>query len=323
MAKANKVSYRGTCAWCFREFQSSGAKITQRHGWQEVSTSSWALGGRTAGSYGNVSHNGNCSGMNYQPYELSPLGTEARQKQSQGLADNCAKRLVELAARPDLLSAGKADLGYNSRTYKHEYAEYGVRLAPGEVIEVEAGTEKWHSPDVHNYEEILKVRIAETEAAKARYEDDVVFCKKMIAAWTLKEMKEFAPRKATVHYKNEGKRVTYCGSKGFVDSTADEDMVTCSRCIKVIEKYAEAKAEKQAAKDNGLRIHAWLTDNGTAPAKAIKKTFDLDQKQFNKAVEALDKFSVRKGRNNTGGLYVGKNWDAKPATYYAGKVEAS
>jgi hypothetical protein len=325
---AKGTIYRGTCAWCFRDFSSTNKIMTQRHGWKEVNAADVAagkfmvaVGGREVGSYGNVVHMGDCGGMPFPPYELGTDGTKARlaHEKEQLVAWN--RKLSKLAERPDFIETGKVRMG-NWRT---KDAEYQVKVRDGDDFEVDKGN--W-SKDRYKYERIHARYTAAVEMNIRAVEDNIKFCEKMIAKWKLDELKPFEARKATVHlqtvYRN--RKGSLCGNtKSYgLTMTEDEAEVTCTRCQKTMDSIAKERAERNGAKDNGRAIYDWLWENhsiagdavatGGVPAKVIKTALGLTQKEFNKAVETLERYDAKRN----GGDFIGQNYDS-PITYYAAK----
>jgi len=299
------MSYSGTCAWCFDKYQSSGSRITQRHGWREANAKRGGghgfllAGGRRVGEYGNVIHSGSCPGTKYPPYELSTAGTEARlASEKKGLA-GCIKTLEELATRPTFIETGKA--GYDRDSWSRTiYAPYQVKVADGDDFKVSGTSYRFKREDDHyRYEKIHALHVLETECEKRDYEKAIAYCEKKIADWKLKEMTPFKPTAKTVHYRPEpgkgsGMRryPTACGNRksDTLDSTTVADETTCSRCINALAGRTKAKASKDEVAECAATIKAWLIGR-VAPvaAKEIKKALpELDKRVVTRALNKLE-----------------------------------
>jgi len=135
----SSIVYRGTCPWCFREFRSSRESCTQRHGWMEVSYGGGhaRVGGRRVGSYGNVAHSGDCAGIPYPPYELSPEGTKARLRYEKNCITSCDANLAKLAKRPELFVERVRKIYDRHSGHRLDVdAPYCVRLRPGDKFTI-------------------------------------------------------------------------------------------------------------------------------------------------------------------------------------------
>lgn len=293
--------YCGTCAWCFREFRSARDGITQRHGWVEVSGGH--LGGRHPGEYGNVSHTSDCGGIPFPPYELSCAGTKARLAHERACLAALEKRLAYYATRPDFVVRRTFALG-NWRTGK-DNTEYAVKLVSGDDFEVVEGKDYW-SKHRFVYEKVLGGYVDMAENEHRAHVAAIAFCEDKIATWKEAELREFEARKATVHFKRDGARMPYCGSRSYgLHTTADEAAATCSKCRHGIETAKRETAARDAVKARGVALYNWLVAHGKpASPKEIKAALGFDQKALNGALES------ERRRINT-------NYGASTTTYAA------
>jgi len=293
------VAYLGTCPWCFRAFRSTRERCTMRHGWNEVSfgIKGAHLGGRRVGEYGNVNHSGDCSGMPFPPYELSPDGTKARLAYELAGVAACEKALATLATRPPLTTERSYSVYERSRTrFGHTRIDipYSVRLLPGDEFTLDLGPNDngyGSRTEDFSYESSLLAAVHERESLKADFESKAKFCEKKIATWKLTELPEFEARKATVHYRSNPKRPPWCGSKSYdISSSENADEVTCTRCLNAMETSRAEDAAIATEKANARRVYDWVKEHnrfghGPTTSKAIKAALGLDTKAFNRAVE--------------------------------------
>lgn len=302
--------YRGMCAWCFRSFKSSRAGISQRHGWVEVSAADvgkfmMKTGGRHAGMYGLVTHSGDCEGMPFPPYELSCEGTKARLDFERRCLAAAERELERLATRPAFVEEREYGLAFASRDWRDKtVAKYAVKLVSGDDFHVVEG-EPWNKHHF-TYNRVLERHIHGAESARAFRLDNIALCERMIAEWKLAELHAFEARKATVHFKREGARMVYCGSRSYgLHSSAERSEVTCSRCKRALEGADKYEAAKAATAARGEKLRAWLAEHGPATPKQIKEALGFDQRALNSAVEAA-------------GRSIERNYD--PTTYEAKAV---
>jgi len=131
-ADPRKLIGTGTCPCCFMNVKMLRTQTIMRHGWA-------VHGNRQRGAYHNSWHSGPCFGVGYQPFELSPKGTEEFLAQVVKPALVGAKKnLARLKARPDVIriSTGKGLMDfkeipkdttvrrYTSNGYVSEYEYY-------------------------------------------------------------------------------------------------------------------------------------------------------------------------------------------------------
>lgn len=298
--------YCGTCAWCFREFRSARDGITQRHGWVEVSGGH--LGGRHPGEYGNVSHSNDCGGIPFPPYELSCAGTKARLTHERACLAVLEKRLAYYATRPDFVVRRAFRIDW--RAAREPDAEYEVKLVPGDDFEVVESKDYWNKHRF-SYEQVLKGYVDKAESEREARVEAIAFCEDKIATWKEAELREYEVRKATVHFKREGARMPYCGSRSRgLHTTADEAVTTCSKCRRGIETAKREVEARDAVKARGMALYDWLVAHGKpASPKEIKAALGFDQKALNSALEA------ERRRINT-------NYGASTTTYVADAIEA-
>lgn len=273
-------TYKGTCAWCFRHFVVEGERPV-KHGWRESGRT------RHVGEYGNVYHTGNCRGMGYPVYEISPRGTVARQRDAKNALADCEKRLTHLATRPTLYCEDRHDIGTPFRTV---HAEYGFQISDGERFVIEMGTRPC-GYRTYKYEEIWRNRTARTESERRFLKNDIEFCQKAIDEWTIKPLKEHDPHARTMHFapterQKKYREQTYCGQKGYGAATTDDEAeVTCTRCRKLLDDETAKKKKQEAAATDGETITAFIREHGPVTPKAIKVALGWDQPRLTKAIE--------------------------------------
>lgn len=279
MTKATMLEKRGTCPACMGEFQLYGTEVKPvvgKHGWREV-------GGRRVGVYGLAEHVGECFGVDWAPFELSPEGTWAFLNQV--VYPRCLAHLSyleRLAARCDVFVTDKVD-GKDTRVALTPTNEAGSKRV--EVYRLGRYVSETR------YEKVRESKIAETEGA---YRQDFSvgqnLCR-LALAWKLQDLKDGSPQGPTVHFKNEGARVPYCGSRSYGLSTTEvETDVTCSRCMKAIEADHKADAARAALEADAAALTEHLRSLGKPQTKSqIKKALGWDTKRVNRAVDQAER----------------------------------
>jgi len=262
---------RGTCPACMGEFQlysGDGKVVIGKHGWREI-------GGRQVGVYGLAEHVGECFGVGWAPFEISAEGTWA-------FLDRVVYRrclghlsyLARLATCPPLLDSDRG---------KEPVELTPTNDAGAEVVRLYRREGFFTST---RYEQAREGHVRQTEGL---YRQDFSVGQnltRLALAWAPAEFKDGTPPGPTVHFKKEGARLPYCGSRSYgLHTVADEATVTCLRCTKTIDDGHKAEAAKVALEADAATLTEYLRANGRKTRSEIKKGLGWDTKRTNRAVD--------------------------------------
>jgi len=264
---------KGTCPACMGEFHlydKSGKIVVGRHGWTEV-------GGRQVGHYGLASHVGECFGVGWAPFEISPEGTWAYL--SQMVFPTCL---------------GAIEFSERLKTFPSLFIERrkeGTRET--EFVEVTPENAEGCKRTGYSKKTVYEVAHANKVA-----ENDIVFRQAfrvgseltaLALAWEPRDVKDAPPEGPTVHFKKEGARLPFCGARSHgLSTTHDESKVTCSRCQKALATSKRDQAVRDAIAADADTVVALLSANGPQTKAQIKKALDWDTKRVNKAIDRAE-----------------------------------
>jgi hypothetical protein len=263
--------------------------VMTRHGWQEQ-------GGRQVGVYGQAWHAGQCFGVGWTPFELSTAGTVAFITQvlfPRALTQENA--LAHLATRPPLIIdfenegylPGSSLVGKSREKYKAPYQARLVDGFPGAPrTTLYVGNESIYLVGLSSYQDALQSEIDQHRALLGSLRREALDCFAAISTWKLGELRD-EERVPTRHYKNEGARVPFCGSRSHgIFSTDDESIVTCSRCKKALDADKALAAKNAQVRADSAALTEWLTKLGKhAKIAEIKKGLGWDTKRINAAFD--------------------------------------
>ncbi len=274
---ARLVDKRGTCPACLGVFQLAdivGKTVVGKHGWQED-------GGRQVGVYDVVTHVGQCFGVGYEPFELSPKGSW--EFMSQVLYPRCLGHLSYLAR----LASGC------SLMVDHKESDGRITLVKLTPTN-EAGTKKFYTYRVRGefvtaYDRERNRQVAKVSAfLRQDFESGSTLCA-MALAWTLQPVMDGASPPPTVHFKNEGARMVYCGSRShYLKSTAVQADTTCGRCLKALAVAAAEQVAREAVGNDADELVKLLKEQGPKTVGQMKKALGWDTKRVNKALAKAD-----------------------------------
>jgi hypothetical protein len=266
------------------EFQlhgSADAPVLGKHGWQEQ-------GGRQVGVYGRAWHTGECFGVGWAPFELSPAGTWAF------LTEVIFPATLRAHGWLETLRTGTPTL--TVEVYRKSVATTLVLTptSPDGMVETRYYAA---SPDGRAtltigtaYEAERQRQIGRTEMEVSRLMETGASLAKAATEWKLADLKDGSPKGPTVHFKNEGARVPYCGSRSYgLVTTTDASKVTCSRCQKALDTAAREQAERDALVADAATLTEWLRANGRKTKSEMKKGLGWDTKRVNRAVERAER----------------------------------
>lgn len=274
---ATMMEKRGTCPACMGEYQlfgKDGGTVVGKHGWREV-------GGRQVGQYGLATHVGECFGVGFPPFEISPEGTWAYLLQL--VYPHCLGQIAYLT-RLEARCSVRVEEKDGERTKFVELTAENEAGAKRVTLYRRTGT-------VHTtrYEQVRAAKVEETEADLRRSFDVGVGLTRIALAWAPADLKDGVPQGPTVHYQNTGARVPHCGSRsyGLVTTTVETD-VTCSRCVKALVVSAREAAERKALNDDADAVVALLKSGGPKTKSEIKTALGWDTKRTNRAVDQAE-----------------------------------
>jgi hypothetical protein len=239
---ASRTDLEGTCPACFRtvalveRMAPKGVATSRRdlrigrHGWSEA-------GGRQVGHYNQAWHVGECFGVGYQPFELSPEGTRAFVEQvlfPGALAAQNRQRY--LATCPPVVVELAFPGGYDRQAHRYIHYPLCVRLQPSDNSPAPIG-EYPNSVRVPTYEKAWTAQLDQATAELGHYMGEGrVLCER-IRTWKLERVTKREPR-VVVHAENThraGRLLcsfrTYSAGRNV---TADHGKVTCTRCRKAL-----------------------------------------------------------------------------------------
>ena len=292
MPKTKKTNQkmRGLCPACFGQYDVNARGKIQRHGWLES-------GGRRAGEYGNVWHQGGCFGaQGFEPFEISPKGTEAYVVYIFECALRNQMKLDRLALRPDITVMYEYTLATKGRNYRYDTEHRELVLKDGDKIKLQTRDSEYDKmmrtfSYAQEYSKQMKMFQNIADTLREIAED----CIKRIANWKPAKLTPKAPKMGTVHKSNEHRRgymygFVTCGAKNAATSEKWSG-VTCGRCLKAMQKDLDAKAKKDGEINDGKLLIALLDANPHERllAKRIKAELDWDTKRFNAAVRRVER----------------------------------
>lgn len=275
------TTYRGTCPACFREMDVKNG-LMRKHGWTET-------GGRRTGEYGNAWHTGECFGVGWAPFEVSPDGTWALLSDRLfPYALDVEKRLARYQTRPVLRVEYDFDTGENNGWGRRMRVEKrNAKLSPGENLTVETGlpgSNGYCRTRDFNYERELERRVRSHERELRAVKEDGAKTYGAADGWVAKSLRVKEVKGPTVHFKREGGRTPCCGSRSrFVETSSDRADTTCTRCLKALDKSDARQATKKAEMVDAETLVTFLTANGPSPVKVLKKELGWDAKRLNRA----------------------------------------
>lgn len=278
------LQLRGTCPACFGEFQlhdQSGKTVVGKHGWQEQ-------GGRQAGVYGRAWHAGECFGVGWAPFELSPAGTWAfltnvlmpaalrAQDWLSTLQDGTPELTVQVwrgTQQTVLVLTPSSPEGQKEARFPTQGSDGRVSWVTGTAYEAERQRQIGRT----------KMELTQTMETGATLVSRA-------SGWTLADLKDGSPKGPTVHFQTATARLPYCGSRSYgLVKTDDRSKVTCSRCQKAIDTADRENAAHEALKADAATLTEWLRANGRKTKSEMKKGLGWDTKRVNRAVERAER----------------------------------
>jgi hypothetical protein len=242
-----RTNYRGTCPACFREMPllednghgrlgrdlpqpDGGTYRIARHGWAE-------RGGRQLGVHGQAWHDGECFGVGYQPFELSPEGTIAFCKTLFARALLALNTLTRLETNPEILEGGhvRIYLDWSSRVD----APFSARYRFGDREGYDCSGLFFNS-----YATMHQRRVEASTTEQNALCREGSKCMDRAVSWEKKPLITAQPKVKTVHYRVmvDGQhtrmpaRRAACGSRA--EYSTDPTKATCKLC----EKYVKASS---------------------------------------------------------------------------------
>lgn len=272
------LQLRGTCPACFGEFQlhdDAGKTIVGRHGWQEI-------GGRQVGVYDRVTHDGSCFGADWAPFELSPEGTWAFLREvvfPRALREQAWLDKLQTSTPPLPVTEWSDEKREQVQVILTPTNEKGKRILYGSSLGPTTAYERAHKNETERTTRLL-----------GAIKDDGTRLYDAAANWKLCPLKDGTPKGPTVHFKNEGARLPYCGSRSYgLHTTTSENAVTCSRCLKGLETEKKEQEAREALQRDADTLTAYLKANGRKTKSDLKKGLGWDTKRVNRAVDRAER----------------------------------